>query len=90
VLWLISKEEERTLDLREGTNIDPPSYDKQYMDVQCNGDTIKALVYVDSSEKINKANKPTENYIGYIIDGAIEHKINETDPDYFKELMSWK
>ena len=90
VLWLISKEEERTLDLREGTNIDPPSYDKQYMDVQCNGDTIKALVYVDSSDKINKAKKPTSEYIGYIIDGAIEHKINETDPYYFKELLSWK
>lgn len=90
VLWRISKEEERTLDLREGTNINPPSYDKKYMDVKCNGETIKALVYVDSSKKINKAKKPTENYIGYIIDGAIEHKINETDPDYFKELLSWK
>jgi len=90
VLWRISKEEERTLDIREGANMDPPSYDKKYMDVQCNGDTIKALVYVDSSDKINKTKKPTENYIGYIIDGAIEHKINETDPDYFKELLSWK
>ena len=90
VLWRISKEEVRTLDIREGANMDPPSYDKKYMDVQCNGDTIKALVYVDSSDKINKTKKPTENYIGYIIDGAIEHKINETDPDYFKELLSWK
>ena len=90
VLWSISKEEERTLDIKEGTNMDPPSYYKKYMDVQCNGDTIKALVYVDSSDKINKAKKPTSEYIGYIIDGAIEHKINETDPDYFKELLSWK
>ena len=90
VLWRISKEEERTLDIREGANVDPPSYHKKYMDVQRNGETTKALVYVDSSDKIDKAKKPTRNYIGYIIDGAIEHKINETDPSYFYELLSWK
>jgi len=90
VLWRISKEEERTLDIREGVNIDPPLYHKKYMDVKCNGETTKALVYVDSSDKINKAKTPTIEYIGYIIDGAIEHKINETDPSYFYELLLWK
>ena len=90
VLWRILKKDESTLDIREGATMNPPSYHKKYMDVKCNGDTIKALVYVDRSDKINNTNKPTEEYIGYIIDGAIEHKINETDPDYFKELLSWK
>ncbi|MEA4873404.1 MAG: gamma-glutamylcyclotransferase family protein [Synergistaceae bacterium] len=90
VLWRISKEEESTLDKREGAAKTPPAYHKKYMEVKCNGETINALVYVDRSDKINNAKKPTEEYIGYIIDGANEHGINETDPDYFNELLSWK
>ena len=57
VLWRISKEEERTLDIREGANMDPPSYYKKYMDVQCNGDTIAKHGEIEPPARRFRANR---------------------------------
>lgn len=75
VLWEITKECEKSLDIYEGY---PRLYVKKDIEaVDKNGEKVEAFVYVMAKEHANNPAQPTSNYLNAIWDGYIENAIDE-------------
>ncbi|WP_338433261.1 gamma-glutamylcyclotransferase family protein [Clostridium tyrobutyricum] len=73
VLWEITEECERALDLYEGY---PNLYIKKEVEVNVEGKPIKAMIYVMTKEYENMAAAPTEYYFNVIARGYSDNRIN--------------
>lgn len=82
VLWSISEEHEKTLDVYEG--VDTGFYCKENVSIQTGPDNlIEALVYIASE---SKPGSPREGYLEKILFGARHFELPK---DIISELESW-
>ena len=73
-LWKISAADEESLDIYEGY---PHLYDKKDMDVVCDGQVVRAMVYIIRMGL--KYAKPSEDYLGIIEQGYKDFGL-DTEP----------
>ncbi|NFE94350.1 gamma-glutamylcyclotransferase family protein [Clostridium botulinum] len=73
VLWEITQDCERALDLYEGY---PRLYVKKEVQVKVKDKLIKAMVYVMASEYTNMAAAPTEYYFNVIARGYSDNEVD--------------
>ncbi|KZL93960.1 gamma-glutamylcyclotransferase family protein [Clostridium magnum] len=73
ILWEITEECERALDLYEGY---PNLYIKKEVEVNVEGKPTKAMIYVMAKEYENMAAAPTEYYFNVIARGYSDNRIN--------------
>ena len=72
VLWEITEDCERALDMYEGY---PRLYEKKEIKVKSKGKSKKAMAYVMTEEFTNKPNLPTDYYLGVINQGYLDNEI---------------
>ncbi|BDR76160.1 gamma-glutamylcyclotransferase family protein [Clostridium tetani] len=73
VLWEITQDYERALDLYEGY---PRLYVKKEVEVKVKDKLIKAMVYIMTSEYTNMAVAPTEYYFNLIARGYSDNEVD--------------
>lgn len=73
VLWEITQDCEKALDLYEGY---PSLYIKKEVEVKVKDKLIKAMVYVMTSEYTNMAAAPTEYYFNIIARGYSDNEVD--------------
>lgn len=64
VIWEISEQNERALDRYEG--VAGGYYTKEYVEIECNGEKVKALIYLMTP---NPFNHPSDFYLNVIVQG---------------------
>lgn len=72
LIWEISREDERRLDLYEGY---PKFYYKKELPVLVNGETRSAMVYI--MDERNPQNKPSYNYYGILERAYIKYGFDD-------------
>ena len=63
-IWEISAQDERALDRYEG--VAGGYYTKEYFEIECNGEKVKALIYLMTP---NPYNHPSDYYLNVIMEG---------------------
>lgn len=71
VLWTITDECERSLDMLEGY---PNFYDKKLVKVKHRGRTIEAMIYYMTD--MNDVGYPSESYLTMVIEGYLQHNVS--------------
>lgn len=82
VLWLVPNHEIRTLDAFEG--VSNKTYIKKCINVDYDGESIKALVYIATDKDIGE---PTDDYLHRILYGAVKFGLPSK---YIEYLESFK
>lgn len=81
VVYILTQEDERALDLKEGVRTD--CYRKHHLTTHTlDGDAVECLIYIEPNYS---PGVPTAAYLKRILDGAAEHKL---PIDYQKYLLS--
>lgn len=70
-IWEIDSKSEKSLDRYEGY---PSLYRKEYLDIECNGQSMKALVYIMNS---NIPRMPNMTYFRAIQEGYLDVGLDE-------------
>lgn len=63
-IWEISAQDERALDRYEG--VAGGYYTKEYVEIECNGEKVEALIYLMTP---NPYNRPSDYYLDVIVHG---------------------
>lgn len=71
VLWNITPECERALDLLEGY---PDFYGKKEVTVQHKGKQIRAMIYIMTDQ--HDISYPSEHYLNMVVEGYLEHGVS--------------
>lgn len=81
VVYVLNEEQKVKLDSNER------GYSRKSLEVRLGSSDIYMDVYIADQDKINDILLPKHEYLGYVIQGAIEHQFPET---YIKSLQEIK